>query len=105
IAADLPSPWHTIAPYLVARLDIRRGLYPAAITELRAIVDNPQLSGIHRQAQQLMYYAEARSNPANYMALCAKQLMDPNPADLAHSLRDYTYLYDHFKAAGIGEEG
>ncbi|MDQ2840359.1 MAG: hypothetical protein M3Y72_04825, partial [Acidobacteriota bacterium] len=97
IAGDQSSPWHTIAPYLVARVDLRRGLYPAAKAELKAILGNQTLSAIHRQTRLLLDYAEARDDPAGYMASCANQLMDAHPADLAHSLNDYTFLYDKFK--------
>jgi hypothetical protein len=101
IAADQSSPWHTIAPYLLARMDLRRELYPAAVAELKNIVEDPKLAPIHRQSRELLEYAEARTDPAGYMAFCAKQLVDPHPADLAHSLHDYTFLYDKFKNGGI----
>ncbi len=105
IAADQSSPWHTVAPYLLARIDLRRELYPAAVAELKSIIEDPKLAPIHRQSQTLLEYAEARSDPAGYMASCAKQLMDPHPADLAHSLNDYTFLYDKFKNQGMDNNG
>ena len=104
IAADEASPWRTIAPYLVARVDLRRADYAGAASDLKSILQKPDLHMVHEKARRLLDYAEARRDPAAYMGKCAKQLMEPGAADLAHALRDYTYLYDHFKDLSAGPD-
>jgi hypothetical protein len=93
IAANTASPWHTIAPYLAARADIRKGDYKTAQTELQALRGDPK-------AAALLDYVKAKLNPAEQLAVVGKRLLIRNSRTLAQDLTDYTFLYDKITTSG-----
>jgi hypothetical protein len=97
IANDDSSPWHVTAPYIVARVDLRRKDYGSAEIRLKAILVNPKLAKIHAAAKSLLEYAEARNDPAKRMVAVAQNLLRRPDSQLEHDLSDYTFLYDKFE--------
>ncbi len=97
IAADAASPWHTIAPYLAARADIRKGGFATAQSELQAILADPKLASIHAAAASLLQYVDAKTDPGKRLLVCSKRLLIPDSPTLAHDLADYTFLYDRLE--------
>ncbi len=98
IGDDHASPWHMIAPYLIARTYLRQDNYAAARDQLKGILADPQEAGIHRQARSLLDYALARLDPSAQLLAFAKRLMKPDADDLGHDLNDYTFLYDSLES-------
>ncbi len=103
IARDTTSPWHTIAPYLAARCIVRRATVgvasPApthlarAEAEIRKILDDASLQGIHEPARRLLAYVLIRLHPEERLIAVSRALLQPWPnEDLAQSLTDYCYL-------------
>jgi hypothetical protein len=97
IAKDDSSPWHSLAPYIVARVELRREDYEGAETQLQSIIDDPKLARMHSAARSLLEYAEARNNPAKRMVTIAHNLLRRPDPQLEHDLSDYTFLYDKFE--------
>ena len=96
IAKDDSSPWHVIAPYIVARVELRRADYESAETQLKAVIGDPKLAKMHSAARSLLEYAEAQNNPAGRMVAVAQNLLQSSDPQLEHDLSDYTFLYDKF---------
>jgi hypothetical protein len=92
--AAAASPWHSIAPYLAARADIRNADYETAQSELKAILGDPKLVAIHGKAAALLDYLDARMEPEAHFVAAAKRLLIRDSPTLAHDLTDYTFLYD-----------
>jgi len=97
IAANQSSRWHTIAPYLLARIDLRQGDWSGAEQRLRTILDNGAESSMHGPAQSLLDYVHGHLNPAGQLLVLAKRLMEPDSQTLGKDLSDYTFLYDRLK--------
>jgi hypothetical protein len=95
IAADSSSPWHEIAPYLVARCLIRAGKFADADTELQHIVADPVTARLHASAGGLRGFVRARLHPAERMHELALALVQPDSqATIAQDLIDYRVLFD-----------
>jgi hypothetical protein len=103
IARDETSPWHTIAPYLAARCIVRRATVgspspdPAVLaqaeTEIRRILDDPNMREIHEPARRLLGYVLIRIHPEERLLAVSRTLMQPGRTEgLAQSLTDYCYL-------------
>ncbi len=107
IASDASSPWHQIAPYLVARAMIRRGTIAGvdesldqAEAQLKRILADASQSAIHRWATDLLSYVRGQKDPAGRTVELAARLHRPgDPADFRRDLTDYTLLLDR----AIGE--
>ncbi len=120
IAADSTSPWHTLAPYLVARSLLRKAslapdapydkpdqiaatkqtkqtLYTAALQQLDTILKDPTLKSIHPAANDLRDLVAARVEPAAQAQVLAQRLTAPTrTGDLRHNLIDLTYILNNF---------
>jgi hypothetical protein len=117
IAADKASPWHTIAPYLVARAMLRRAFMsyqfgnsptlPQMIEaddriydnltevehQLDSIIANPALQSIHAAAGHLRDIVEARLHPTTQAAVLANRLSHPSSeADFRQNLIDLGFV-------------
>ena len=116
IAADQASPWHTIAPYLVARAMLRRALMPTPgdnrdlphmieadnriydnLTEvehqLDTIIANVTLQPMHSAAGHLRDIVEARLHPTTQAAILANRLSHPSSeADFRQNLIDLSFV-------------
>jgi hypothetical protein len=119
IAADQTSPWHTLAPYLVARVLVRQTeLAPppaadkpnpaaaeqrrvhdgltAALQQVDAILRDPTLKSIHPAASNLRDLIAARVEPeAQAQALAQRLTAPPHGADFRQNLIDLTYILDN----------
>jgi hypothetical protein len=103
IAADHASPWSTLAPYLVARVLIRRAVVPyrfdsapsdqmgpadtkvraglaQARAQLESILRDPAMKSIHPQSRQLLDYVMARLDPDAQADELARRLTAPRRA-------------------------
>lgn len=109
IATDDASPWHTIAPYLAARADIRSALSadanPAALARARArlepLANATEASPLRSDALRLLQMVKLKTEPRELLAqldeqLTAAELLDSVGQDLA----DYAPAY----YAGGGRE-
>ncbi len=94
IAADRASPWHTLAPYLIARCYLRQSDYASARRQLNAILADPAQTKIHKQTRLLLDYTLAHIDPAGQMVVLSKRMIEANASDLGRDLSDYTFLYD-----------
>ena len=107
IAGEKDSPWHTLAPYLVARCYIRKATLgskdegtflpepmQAAEERLQAILADKSLAGMHPAAQRLLDYVEARLHPAQRLHAIAGQLASGAGENFDCDLFDYTFLLD-----------
>lgn len=63
---------------------------------LQSVLAHPAQAAIHRQAGDLLQFAQGRLNPAQLIAL-SKRLLTPDSTTLAHDLNDYTYFFDRFE--------
>lgn len=108
IALDRESPWHDIAPYVAARVCIRRGTVGKdegklreAGARLRAIEADPQ-SGVWRApAREMLGFVMARLDPEKRLAELGKQIMQPRQgAALQRMITDYTRIWDSMETAG-----
>lgn len=108
ISHDQDSPWHKLAPYLVARCYIRKATVgvkgeepflpePMRIAEerLQAILADKSLASMHPAAQRLLDYVEARLHPEQRMHAIAAQLASGAGKNFDRELFDYTFLLDH----------
>jgi hypothetical protein len=108
IAHEPDSPWHKLAPYLVARCYIRKATIgvkgensflpepmQAAEQRLRAILADKSLASMHPAAQRLLDYVEARLHPEQRLHAIAAQLATGAGPQFERELFDYTYLLDH----------
>ena len=117
IATDQTSPWHTLAPYLVARTLIRQtevvppspadksnpaaeqkrvhdGLI-AALQQIDAILRDPSLKPMYPAANDLRDLIAARIQPEAQAQVLAERLTAaPHGLDFRHNLIDLTYILD-----------
>jgi hypothetical protein len=105
IAADNNSPWHAIAPYLIARTLVRKAsLGPAetktetltqAETQLNKILNDKKLSPSHAASKRLLDLVRLRLHPAERRHELALTLESKNEnSNLKQNLWDYTILLD-----------
>jgi len=107
IAREADSPWHMLAPYLVARCYIRKATLEskgegtflpapmqAAEERLQAILADKSLASMHPAAQRLLDYVEARLHPAQRLHAIARQLASGAGENFERDLFDYTFLLD-----------
>jgi hypothetical protein len=111
IAADRGSPWHSSAPYLIARTFLRKAsLGPedqrsSSLTEsemqLNKILGDAELKQSHENARRLLGLVRLRLHPKDVAHELAISLSNKkaNP-NLKQELWDYTVLLDQF----IGDE-
>jgi len=97
MALDTQSPWRVLAPYLIARSYLREGKYKEGETQLNAVLADKSESSLYPQARNLLDYAQGRIDPAAQLLVLSNRLMEPTPADIAHDLNDYTFLFDRFE--------
>ncbi|MBV9502192.1 MAG: hypothetical protein JO138_22715 [Acidobacteriaceae bacterium] len=97
IAQDQTSPWRLLAPYLVARCDIRAGNLSAAAETLKKIAADPAEASMRPAALSLLGYVSARADPSAQFLILSERLMQPDAADLGRTLSDYTFLYDRLE--------
>jgi hypothetical protein len=108
IARDPDSPWHKLAPYLVARCYIRKATVDAkgdntfsqepmrrAEERLLAVLADKSLASMHPAAQSLLDYVEARLHPDQRLHVIAGQLASGAGKNLDRELFNYTFLLDH----------
>jgi hypothetical protein len=93
IAKDGSSPWHLLAPYLVARCDIRSGNFLQAAEKLKQIAADPAESSLHSSAASLLNYVNAKMDPSGQFLVLSRRLMQTDEADLGRDLSDYTFLF------------
>ena len=107
IAADAKSPWHSTAPYLVARTFLRKAsLGPEetkkdalaeAEQQLNKVLANPALKPSHPAAKRLLNIVRIRLHPEERLHELALSLASKSgPANLKQDLWDYTVLLDGF---------
>jgi len=99
IARDPGSPWHGIAPYLVARCLIRKGDYDAAQRQLENVASDPALAQWQSSARQLMDYVRAKAHRTERLRELAAAVMRPDSATLARDATDYHFLLDRLESA------
>jgi hypothetical protein len=117
IAADVKSPWSSIAPYLVARCLIRkssvtaeygefdRQTLAAAERELTAILQNERNRAIHPPAKKLANYVALRLHPVEQLNHLSTKLQQSSAAnDFRQDLTDYLYLLDHVGSRTLTQE-
>ncbi len=106
IATDGSSPWHDIAPYMVARTWIRQSEVEApkgkdynpevlkkADPVLRAILRDPHQRSMHHDAQRLLALVRYHAYPQERLhELAALVANDRSGDDFGQNLRDYTML-------------
>lgn len=97
ISKDSASPWHTLAPYLVARSYVRVRKLAEADNQISAILADPAESSMRSAALGLRDYIRGQSDPAAQMLSLSKRLMDSNSNQLGHDLSDFTFIYDHIE--------
>ena len=107
IAHEPESPWHKLAPYLVARCYIRKATVgvngdntflpePMRTAEerLQAILADQSLASMHPAAQRLLDYVEARLHPEQRLHAIAAELASDAGPRFERELFDYTFLLD-----------
>ncbi len=104
IAAEKSSRWHVIAPYLIARVDLRQNQFEDAAAQLRSILADPAESTMHAAAQSLLDYANTRAYPTARLTVLGHRLLEANSATFARDLDDYTFLYDQLEDAANAEK-
>ncbi|MDR3746563.1 MAG: hypothetical protein P4M04_00140 [Acidobacteriota bacterium] len=108
IAGEPDSPWHKLAPYLVARCYIRKATLgvkdentflpepmQAAEQRLQAILADKSMANMHPAAQSLLNYVEARLHPEQRLHAIAQTLASGAGQNFDRDLFDYTFLLDH----------
>ena len=94
IAANRPSPWHSIAPYLGARALIRKttmvdpSAAPAAQEQLRKVLADPDCARWHDSARGLARFLRAQSEPAAVTRELA-QIVATEKNGVAGAMHDY----------------
>ena len=115
IAEDHSSPWSAIAPYLVARSLVRKGMLSvkgqgfdrepltAAESQLQAILNDPAQKEQHPAARRLLDYVGTRLRPAEKMHTLADALVRKDAqATIQQASIDYRFLYDRFENGNYG---
>lgn len=108
IADDEKSPWHAIAPYLVARTLLRnaslgpdeskRDLLTQAEQQLNRILANAKLKPSHDDAKRLLSIVRLRLHPEERLHELALSLTNKSGSgSLKQDLWDYTILLDHLE--------
>ena len=107
IADDKSSPWHTLAPYLVARTLIRQAsivaagqnrtfdpaLLAKAEAQLEAILKDSEQQSMHDDADSLLSFVNYRLHPAQRATELGKVLAEGGTgAHFGQDLVDYTWL-------------
>ncbi|HEY2930851.1 MAG TPA: hypothetical protein VGK99_03825 [Acidobacteriota bacterium] len=107
ISQDRSSPWRTLAPYLVARVLVRKATLgdkkwelaalQKAELQLNSVLADKTLNRMHRNARRLKRFVEFRLNPIKRFQDTARILAagSPNP-DIGADLADYTGLLDKY---------
>lgn len=104
IAADTNSPWHVLAPYLVARALVRkasleqsdadsRAILGEAEAQLKRVLANTALEAVHPAARRLLGLVDARLHPRERLHELGHLMSKALPvADFGQDLTDYTLL-------------
>jgi hypothetical protein len=108
IANDAASPYHKLAPYLVARALIRKGsldtddeVYDSgalaqAETKLRSILADKNLAEMHDSAERLLGFVSIRLHRAQRFQELETSLVNGGAAKtFRQDLTDYLWLLDH----------
>ena len=105
IASDASSPWKNVAPYLLARVFLRKASLgaeetkkqslTAAETQLKTVLDDKKLAGVHGAAARLLDLVRLRLHPAERRKELAHTLVSKGAnSHLKQDLWDYTMLLD-----------
>ena len=105
IASDASSPWKNVAPYLLARVFLRKASLgaeetkkqslTAAETQLKTVLDDKKLAGVHGAAARLLDLVRLRLHPAERRKELAHTLVSKGAnSHLKQDLWDYTVLLD-----------
>jgi hypothetical protein len=107
IAADQNSPWHELAPYLVARALVRkatlsagpgkwdRDLLAQADSQLVKILSRADLRSVHPAASRLLGFVRIRLHPDERLSELARDLQSKAASSgFKQNLTDYTFLLD-----------
>lgn len=105
IGNDQSSPWHSSAPYLVARTLVRKAslgpedkqasTFAEAENQLKTVIGDKKLSATHAAAHRLLDLVRLRLHPEERLHELALVLADKNySGELKQSLWDYTILLD-----------
>ncbi|MEW5977909.1 MAG: hypothetical protein AB1898_19120 [Acidobacteriota bacterium] len=116
IATDSDSPWRSWAPYLVARCFVRKSALMGeedawdsqtlaqAESQLRSVLQNPQLEPVHKPSQKLLNLVSVRLHPAQRSLELARNLRLINLSQVRYSepqeLIDYRFLLDRLLDLG-----
>jgi hypothetical protein len=105
IARERSSPWSGLSGYLAARAFVREGTVngenrtvnvramAGAEAMLQSILGDKTLSQYHAPARDLLGYARAMSNPAEYTHGLAMALTQKNPGrDMFKCWKEYSYM-------------
>ena len=103
IAADKASPWHLLAPYLLARIDLRQNNFAEAQKQLEAVLANSGEGPMHEAARSLLGYVRAHLDPAGQLLVLARRVLRHDSPTLGKDLSDYTFLYDRLESAQMDE--
>lgn len=101
IAGDRSSPWHGIAPYLVARALIRKATIvdpaaaPAAQEQLRQVLADPDAAAWHESARGLSRYLRARTEPAGALREVA-HIVGTQKSGVANAVNDCRFILDQY---------
>ncbi len=107
IAADRSSPWHGVAPYLAARALIRKttlidaSAAPAALSQLRTVLADPDAAPWHASARGLQRYLRIRSDPAaafNELAHLVETGHGGGVDVTGDVMNDYRAMFDQFES-------
>ena len=107
ILHDTESPWHEIAPYLIARTFVREASLGVADTRqtnltqaeqhLNGILSDPKLGSLHTPASRLLSVVTLRLRPEQRLHELAELLARKDRIEnLKQDLWDYTFLLDQF---------
>src|SRR5262249_17237841 len=107
IAADQVSPWHDLAPYLVARAPVRkatpsagpgkcdRDLLAQAESQLIKILGRTDLRSVHPAASRLLNFVRFRLHPDERLRELSRDIVNKDAAgEFKQNLTDYTLLLD-----------
>jgi hypothetical protein len=112
IAEDASSPWHVLAPYLVARCLTRRGTLgkphgfdPAPLAQAEAqleqILADSKLQSIHGQAADLVDFVGWRLHPGENLSALAHRLEKPDVGcDLYQDVYNYSLMLEKLLREG-----
>jgi tetratricopeptide (TPR) repeat protein len=113
IAADTKSPWHVLAPYLVARALVRKatldqsgekqlGTLAEAEAQLKRVLGSNSLEAVYPAARRLLGLVEARLHPAERLLELGRMISQPLPrADFGQHLTDYGLLLSRLENPSV----